>query len=190
MAELKRVLLPQKQNRRRKILVLHGLGGIGKTQLSVEFARRHHTRFSSVFWLDGRTEDTLKQSVAVAATRIPKSQIPESSRTYSAGKSGDLDAVVRDVMDWLSDADNNAWLLIFDNVDRSYASPEADRNAYDVRRYMPGADHGSILVTTRLAHLRQLGTSLKLKGVDEGQARAIFENGYGDSFEGGFYTFR
>jgi hypothetical protein len=79
---------------------------MGKTQLAVEFARRHHRKFSSVFWVDGRTEDSLKQSIAACASRIPEGQIAESSRTYSATGDGDIDAVVRDVEGWLSQPDN------------------------------------------------------------------------------------
>jgi hypothetical protein len=94
--------------------VLHGLGGIGKTQLAVEFARRHHRKFSSVFWLDGRSEDSLKRSIASCASRIPQGQVPETSRTYSARGSVDIDAVVRDMMGWLAQPDNTAWPLIFE----------------------------------------------------------------------------
>ena len=153
MAELERALLPQRQHGCQKVFVLYGLGGIGKTQLSVEFARRHHRKFSSVFWLDGRTEDSLKQSIAACASRIPEGQIAESSRAYSATSTGDVDAVVRDVMSWLSRPDNRDWLVIFDNVDRESGVDNADPDAYDITRYLPGADHGSILITTRLASL-------------------------------------
>jgi adenylylsulfate kinase-like enzyme len=73
MVKLERVLLPrpeQGQRQRQKIHVLRGLGGMGKTQLAVELARRHHRRFSSVFRLDGRSEDFLKRSIASCAGRI------------------------------------------------------------------------------------------------------------------------
>jgi hypothetical protein len=49
------------------------------------------------------------------------------------------------------------WLLIFDNVNRKYKAQGGDPDAYDVRRYLSGADHGLVLVTTRLARLEQLG---------------------------------
>ena len=81
MATLERVLLPRAgSSQRQKVQVLHGLGGVGKTQLAVEFARRYHRQFSSVFWLDGRNEDSLKRSIASQASRIPAGQIAETSR--------------------------------------------------------------------------------------------------------------
>jgi tetratricopeptide (TPR) repeat protein len=179
MAELERVLVPGPgQSQRQKIYVLHGLGGIGKTQLAVEFARRHHRRFSSVFWLDGRSEDILKRSIASCAGRIPQGQIPETSRQYAADASADIDAIVKDVMAWLARPDNTAWLLIFDNVDREYVAQGGDPDAYDVRRYFSHTDHGSVLVTTRLARLEQLGDSQQLGKVSTEQGQAIFESWY------------
>ncbi|RYP55992.1 hypothetical protein DL770_010860 [Monosporascus sp. CRB-9-2] len=179
MKMLEGVLLPQSQNTRQKKVILYGLGGMGKTQLAVEFARRHHRQFTSVFWLDGRSEDRLKQSIANAASRVPEGQIAEMSRLYSRSGSGDSDAVVRDMTNWLNKPDNTDWLLIFDNIDRERQQDDADPDAYNVRRYLPGADHGSILITTRLAKLGQLGIPLSLSKVGESQARAIFQEWYG-----------
>jgi hypothetical protein len=179
MEHLELVLLPgPKQNQRQKVHVLRGLGGIGKTQLAVEFARRHYSRFSSVFWLDGQSEDSLKRSIAKCANRIPQGHIPEKTRLYAGENGSDLDAVVRDVMDWLRRPDNTHWLLIFDNVDREYSSNGKDPNAYNVRSYFSGADHGSILITTRLARLGQLGDSHHLDRVSLAQGKAIFESWY------------
>ncbi|ORY02205.1 hypothetical protein BCR34DRAFT_493307 [Clohesyomyces aquaticus] len=179
MAELERVLMPRPgQSQRQKMHVLHGLGGMGKTQLAVEFARRHHRRFSSVFWLDGRSVDTLKRSIASCASRIAQGQAPKTSTGYTADSSADVDAVVKDVMAWLARPDNTAWLLIFDNVDREYKAQGGDPDAYDVKRYLSGADHGSVLVTTRLARLEQLGDSQQLGKVSKEQGQAIFESWY------------
>jgi hypothetical protein len=179
MAELERVLVPRAgQSQRQKIHVLHGLGGMGKTQLAVEFARRHHGRFSSVFWLDGRSEDTLRRSIASHAGKIPPGQIAETSRMYAADSGADVNVVVKDVLAWLARPDNTAWLLILDNVDREYKTQDGGPDAYDVTRYLSGADHGSVLVTTRLARLEQLGESQQLGKVSEEQGQAIFDCWY------------
>jgi hypothetical protein len=151
---------------------------MGKTQLAVKFARRHHRRFSAVLWLDGRSEGILKRSIASCAGRIPQGQVPETSRRCTADGSADIDAVVRDVMAWLARPSNTAWLLIFDHVDRDYKTHGGDPDAYDVRRYLPDADHGSVLVTTRLARLEQLGESQQLGKVSPEQGQAILESWY------------
>ena len=178
MAELERVLLPERQSCRQKRFVLHGLGGIGKTQLAVEFTSQHHRRFNAIFWLDGRSKDSLEQSIASCACRIPDGQISESSRTYSASSNGDINMVVQEVLAWLAQEDNSQWLLIFDNVDRDYKPHKSGPEAYDVTDYFSGANHGSILITTRLAKLEQLGDSQQLGKVNEGQARAILQTRY------------
>jgi hypothetical protein len=115
--------------------LLHGLGGIGKTQLAVEFAGRHHRKFSSVFWLDGSSEDSLRQSIARCASRISEGQISDTSRECSVGKDSDVNAVVAEVMGWLAQPDNTEWLVVFDNADREYSPQASDPLAYDVRRY-------------------------------------------------------
>ena len=165
-----------------QVVVLHGLGGIGKTQLAVEFARKHQAAFTSVFWLDGSSEDSLRQSIADSASRIPEGQIPEPSRKYLSGANGDLDAVICDFMEWLSRTENKHWLIIFDNVDRDYQQRETDSDAYDISNYIPDVDHGSVLITTRLASLQQLGETLHLGSVNMSQARAIFRKWYNQDF--------
>ncbi|KAG4279164.1 pfs [Fusarium proliferatum] len=154
-AALEQYLLPERcPTERRKVCILYGLGGIGKTQLSIEFARRHKASFSAVFWLDGRSEDQLRQSLAKCAIRIPELRRTSCNSDVGLCSKDDFDAAVADVMEWLARPDNTRWLLIFDNVDQDYQQGGAT-GAYDLRQYLPG-DHGSVLVTTRLSRLQQL----------------------------------
>ncbi|KAF2015348.1 FabD/lysophospholipase-like protein [Aaosphaeria arxii CBS 175.79] len=179
MRKLENVLLPtQKHTGRETVYVLRGMGGIGKTQLAVEFAHRHHHQFSAVLWLDEQSKDSIKRSIASCAERILQGQIPDTNRVYAAGGNVDVEGVIKKVMGWLARKDNTAWLLIFDNVDREYKKQGGDTDAYDVRQYFPGASHGSILITTRLAKLEQLGDSQHLEKVDQKQAQDILENCY------------
>ncbi|KAK0712684.1 P-loop containing nucleoside triphosphate hydrolase protein [Lasiosphaeria miniovina] len=178
-AEIEQSLLPRPGTRHtgRRIFVLHGLGGIGKTQLAVDFARRHQAVFSSVFWLDGRSEDRLRQSIAGCAGRIPSHQLSTGNKYPVARGGTDLDDAVTYVLEWLARPDNTDWLLCFDNVDLDFERGGV-AGAYDIQRYLPG-DHGSVLVTTRLLKLAQLGDSKRLTKVDQDQAKAIFTSWYG-----------
>ncbi|KAL9569225.1 hypothetical protein ACKAV7_006811 [Fusarium commune] len=183
-AELERCLLPKRSHSRqtgRQIFVLFGLGGVGKTQLSIDFARRHQATFSSVFWLDGRSEDQLKRSIAGCIARIPKDQVPQTSRRWMeshAHSEDELDDAVTNVIKWLEQHNNREWLLIFDNVDKDWTGQESGTGAYDPRRYLPG-DHGSVLITTRLSRLAQLGESRKLGQVDTALGKVILERWFG-----------
>lgn len=180
VAKLEYCLLPRRpksSQKRSNIFVLFGLGGIGKTQLAIEFARRHQDTFSSVFWLDGRSEDQLKQSIVNCAGRIPKGQIPERSRKRLLSSEDNVDTVVADVLDWLAKPDNTEWLLVFDNIDQDYEQGSGT-SAYDVRRYFPG-DQGAILITSRRSQLAQLGDSHRLTKVNDGLASAILQKWFG-----------
>ena len=156
--------------------MIYGLGGIDKTQLAVKFTRRYHRKFSSVFWLDGSSEVSLKLSIARCAGRISAGQISDMSRTFSISSEDNLDEVVGEVMGWLAQPDNTDWLIMFDNIDRDYGLHTADPLAYDVRRYFSGADHGSVLIITRLARLEQLGGSQQVSKVNRAQTQAILKS--------------
>lgn len=150
-------------------------------QLSIDFARRHQAAFSSVFWLDGRSEDQLKRSIAGCISKIPKDQVPETRRRWTDSRThsqDELDDAVANVMKWLEQPDNCEWLLIFDNVDKDWIGQESGMGAYDPRRYLPG-DHGSVLITTRLSRLAQLGESRKLGQVNTALSKAILERWFG-----------
>ncbi|KAL2196387.1 acyl transferase/acyl hydrolase/lysophospholipase [Corynascus similis CBS 632.67] len=177
--DLERCLLPQSRSLRtqRRLFVLHGVGGIGKTQLAADFARRHKATFSSVFWLDGRSEDHLKHSLASYASGIPHSQILNSDPDAPSTSNENVNAVVAEMLNWIARPDNAEWLLIFDNVDQDF-DQGGEMGVYDIRRYLPG-DHGSVLITTRLARLAQLGDSRQLRKVNEELSKAIFKRWYG-----------
>ncbi|RKK23966.1 hypothetical protein BFJ66_g17284 [Fusarium oxysporum f. sp. cepae] len=179
--ELEKCLLPSRLRARqtRRVFVLYGLGGVGKTQLAVDFARSHQAMFSSVFWLDGRSEDRLKQSIAACIAKIPEGQVPSAYRCWAKSRGRDeLDAAVASVIEWLARPDNGDWLLIFDNVDQCWTKQGGTTVMYDLRQYLPG-DHGSVLVTTRLSRLAQLGESRRLRKADLALARDIIERWHG-----------
>jgi hypothetical protein len=184
LLERRLVDAPVLRSRPRNVVIVHGLGGIGKTQLAVAFARKHHRRFSAVFWLDGASETSLKQSFVGMAQSIPRSELTADGAALLSHATVEVDVAVRECQQWLSIPTNFHWLLLIDNVDRDHLDHK-DSQAYDVKAYFPQADHGSILITSRLASLQRLGSGgVKVGTVAVEQAREILENNAGRVVEG------
>ncbi|KAK5705826.1 hypothetical protein LTR17_021337 [Elasticomyces elasticus] len=179
-AQLDRIegsLQPSSNDRnRRSIFVICGLGGIGKTQLVVEYARKHQHSYSGVFWLDGASRDRLRQSFVHVARRLPHEQLRPHIVAMLGAPAVDAEAVLEEVLRWLSIPANKCWLLVIDNVDLEYEGPSKDEQGYDPRGVIPDADHGSVLITTRLAEVERLGDSLRLGHVNDVEAKAILQS--------------
>jgi hypothetical protein len=144
----------------RRVVVLHGLGGIGKTQLSIAYAKRHKNNYSAIFWLDTNNEHSLKQSFTKVAKQISRehpSAIPVSNRETDQN----LDEVVKSVKAWLSLPGNTRWLIIFDNYDPKLPG-KTDPTAVDIRKFLPESYQGSIIITTRSSEVK-IGHSIQIR---------------------------
>ncbi|KAK3615670.1 hypothetical protein LTR56_026445, partial [Elasticomyces elasticus] len=179
-AQLDRIdesLQPSSNDRkRRSMFIVCGLGGVGKTQLVVEYARKHQHSYSGVFWLDGASRDRLRQSFLQVARRLPHEQLRSHIVAMLGAPAVDAEAVLEEVLRWLSIPANKRWLLVIDNVDLEYEGPSKDEQGYDPRGIIPDADHGSVLITTRLAGVERLGDSLRLGHVNDDEAKAILQS--------------
>ena len=60
------------------MVAVSGLGGIGKTRLCVQYAKRFHNVYSSVFWLNAKDKSTLKAGLVALAARIQDESVPRS----------------------------------------------------------------------------------------------------------------
>lgn len=118
------------------IQVVKGLGGIGKTQLALEYAYRNADDFRHVLWVQADEAATLDRDYGALAAELK----------LSIG-GGSVVEVRKAVMDWLSQ--NGDYLLVLDNAD----TPSV------VEPYMPVRPLGRILITSRADNLRSLGVT-------------------------------
>ncbi|EED12227.1 kinesin light chain, putative [Talaromyces stipitatus ATCC 10500] len=86
-------------------------------------------------------------------------QLLGQSRSYSATNDDEIEQNARQVLKWLAVPGNSRWLLIFDNIGQY--SPGIE-DGYDIQEFFPTADHGSILITSRLQSLPELGRSFPI----------------------------
>ena len=84
---------------------ISGLGGVGKTQLAVEYAYRHASAYRAVFWVSAETTETLTSGYAGLATALNLPQKDEA----------DQQVIVQAIKHWLQT--HSDWLLILDNVE-------------------------------------------------------------------------
>ena len=127
---------------------MYGLGGVGKTQFAVEYAYRYALEYRAVFWISSESIETITASFLHIADLL---KLPEC-------KEADQQRIVLAVQRWL--VAHKEWLLIWDNLE----------DLELLRRYMPLARQGSILITTRCQALGTLAQSLELSmmTVEEG----------------------
>jgi hypothetical protein len=115
--------------------VVHGMHGLGKTQLALQFANSSYDngRYSLVFWISATTIDKLNTGFAKILDLIR-----HPGRHLLVDQSSKLTEVRR----WLEDSTSTTWLLVLDNVDASTLD--------FIRENLPRQNRrGNILFTTR-----------------------------------------
>jgi len=104
-----------------------GMGGVGKTQLAVEYIYRHKPDYRVIWWI--RSEDPAAMAAdyasLAASLDMPEKDFQDQSEMVGAVKR------------WLEH--NSGWLLIFDNAH--------DHGA--IRDYIPRGGAGHVIITSR-----------------------------------------
>jgi nitrogen regulatory protein PII len=149
----------------RKMVVVHGLGGMGKTQLALAYAQRYKDKYSAVLWVNSKDVDNLKQGYAAAARRICREHA-SLMHLKAVVKDGNLDEMVEAVKWWLGSAGNDKWLIVYDNYDRPKLPAHDEPGTFDIRLFLPEAHHGAVLITTRSSQL-QLGRPVPVKKLQD-----------------------
>ncbi|KKZ68560.1 hypothetical protein EMCG_01008 [[Emmonsia] crescens] len=158
-----------------KVAILHGLGGIGKTQLAIQFARTNKNQFSAVFFVNGNDKNNLVQSLALIAKQVLGGQFGLDLEACIEVED-DVNEQAERLLKWLAMDGNSNWLLIYDNVDQYSSSPTKNSSSsYDIREFFPSTDHGSILITSRLSKTAELGTSFSVQKLPEYSAIELLQ---------------
>jgi tetratricopeptide (TPR) repeat protein len=135
---------------------IHGLGGVGKTRLAVEYALRYEAEYSALLFVSADTAEGLRRNLA-ALCGSQVLNLPEQEATEDDER---IDAALR----WLQD--HAGWFLILDNVD----TPDA---AAEVERHLAKLQGGHVLITSRLSDWSGSVEALELDVLSEDDSVAF-----------------
>ncbi|HEU5373950.1 MAG TPA: tetratricopeptide repeat protein [Ktedonobacteraceae bacterium] len=132
--------------------VVKGLGGVGKTQIAVEYAyrAREQDRYFHTIWINAASEEAILTSFQTLAERLPN---------FAERDEKDQHKLIAAVLRWIEQCPQS-WLLIVDNADDlSLIQPS-----------LPQQGQGSIVLTTRAAAVGWLANPIEVEqmGLIEG----------------------
>ena len=121
-----------------RVCTVHGLGGVGKSQLSLAYARNHLDEHLLTRWLNASRPNSLRGELLELAACVG---IPyDESKTVMLTK----------LWAWLRD--HPGWLLVYDDVQEFPDAARSTRENSGLRalsRYLPPEGRGEILITSQ-----------------------------------------
>jgi tetratricopeptide (TPR) repeat protein/DNA-binding XRE family transcriptional regulator len=137
---------------------ISGLGGIGKTQVAIEYAYRYREHYHDILWASSDSRETLMTSYLTLARllRLPEREEREQHKV--------IEAVKR----WLRE--HKGWLLILDDIE----------DLSLVQEFVPTPRQGAVILTTRQGETIPLAKALVLEVLpeEEGSLFLLRRSGY------------
>ena len=127
-------------------LTVHGLGGVGKTQIALEYAHRFRADYDVIWWMNCGQSQYVDASLADLGQRM--------RQTFDAAvpEEGGVTEVAQQVLHFLGEGRaDKRWLLVYDNAE----------DIGEVRDLLPSSG-GHVLITSRNGDWAALGNSLKV----------------------------
>lgn len=126
---VRKILDPVQGHERLRVMSIHGLGGVGKSQIALHYANTSMKMFDVIAWIPSETQIKFNQAFSELAKKLGLPKGDTSEDDYQAGL---------EVKDWLNQS-GRRFLLIFDDVEQIHL----------LLHVWPSSEKGSILITTR-----------------------------------------
>jgi len=120
---------------------LYGLGGVGKTQIAIQYAYLHRTDFDIMCWLRANDWNTLVTSYVELSRDLDLAVL--GVPVFEDGLENVV--IAERIKLWFQQESTLKWLLIFDNADR-IDDPNETRSVIEL---VPRGENGCILTTSR-----------------------------------------
>lgn len=151
--------------------LLTGMGGCGKTEIALRYARLNRNSYQAVIWIDGTSHETLAHSFSRISSIFPTPlQDGDRRAKYSnSPRVSTIDLTIPrrfNIKDWLRNSIGYSWLAIIDNVD--------DPDMIDeVEQLILHWHHGHVIITSRNREASRLGTTIQVSEMESSEATEL-----------------
>ncbi|KAK2616313.1 hypothetical protein QQS21_000747 [Conoideocrella luteorostrata] len=163
ISEMRRIMSSQGSLHR---VLLWGVAGSGKTELAIQYALQNEEDFSAIFFMNAKTEASVKQDIlSIARTLgLPEATTSEPGKPETSVASL---AVIEALKQWFAEHDGN-WLLVMDNFDF--------QEEYDLNKYLPlfSNTKGNLIITSQNRNANAYGSPIEVAEMSEEAAQELF----------------
>ncbi|PJO44873.1 tetratricopeptide repeat protein [Lysinibacillus xylanilyticus] len=145
-------LLEKIQNELNKnnVVAIHGMWGMGKTQLAIEYSYVYRNDYEVLIWLAAESHEILINSYRNIARNLG---LPVDYEQY--------EDLINNVKNWFQK--NTNWLLIIDNAN----------SVDEIYNYLPNSMQGDIIITSRNASWSTIASEIEIDVLEQEESKEL-----------------